>query len=475
VTLQKVSPQVLPIALARIQLPDWYYQTTENYTGFLHSFRVGTGPVLLSNEPVMRVQCERGLLWRGAVYDKYTGRAWEQTDLRNGWASLVGPPGYFTIDVNKASLKGLAPRPQVAQRILAEKQMPSVLFGAAEPVRVEGRMMRVVQTGYGGISAPRMVFKGSQYVVYSDIPDVFTPAQLQSAGTVYPPEIESVYRSELPFGTERIRELTQKVIADAATPYDRARAIQEYLEQNYIYGDVERVPAGEDVASYFLFRTQQGVCDMFATAMVLMSREAGIPARLVTGFAAGQFNPERQEYLVTHKEAHAWAELYFPGYGWIPFDPQARRTAGLMTTLESLFESSGSVFRLLSERHLFPLTLAGLTLALIYYALRPAWCRRTKPLAPQDHRGHVVRLYHQMGAFLRRRGYPRQPGQTPREYLTHLARTAPLEPALSRSLEDLTTIFHAARYSRAPITAADHQQARALVMALRRQVRSWRR
>lgn len=473
--LQKVSPPIIPLALARLQLPDWYYQTHENYTGFLRSFRLGMGPVALNNEPVLRIRCDRELLYRGMTYDRYTGRSWEQTGLEVWEAPpLEGRPG-FQISLNASALSELAPRPVVVQTIRTEKQMPSVLFGAAEPIEVAGPFSHLRQTGDGGIGVPQMVFKDSVYVVRSAIPDDFTPAQLQRAGTDYPPEIEARYRPELPFGAERIRELTQQVIAGATTPYERARAIQAYLEQNYVYGDAPRVPAGEDVASYFLFHSRQGVCDMFATAMVLMAREAGIPARLVTGFAAGRLDPDRQEYVVTGQDAHAWAELYFPGYGWIPFDPQAQRTAGLVTTLTTWFEEGRPVWRLFSGGSLFRAVLLGLILAWLYYFLRPYWRRRPLPPAPHDYRGQIVRLYHQTCTLLRRCGYPRQPGQTPREYLRALLGQAPLQGEPGSLLEEITAIFQVARYSRAPVTAADCQHVRHLTAALKRQLRRWKR
>lgn len=473
VVLQKISPQVIPIVLTRLQLPDWYYQTSENYTGFLRSFRIGTGPVALSNEPVLRIQCERALLWRGMTYDRYTGRSWEQTRTENWEIRRSESLGGFEIHLNKAAPSELAKRPVVVQKIRAEKQMPSLLFGAAEPVQVEGPFSHLRQTDGGSLLVPTMVVKGGVYLVHSAIPDDFTPAQLQSAGTDYPPQIEARYRPELPFGAERIRELTQQVIAGAKTPYERARAIQEYLEQNYVYGDIPEVPWGEDVASYFLFRSRQGVCDLFATAMVLMAREAGIPARLATGFAPGQFDPLRREYLITHKEAHAWAELYFPHYGWIPFDPQAQRTEGIMIHFATWFAEGDAALRTLSERRLFWATLLGLTAALIYYSLRPRWRRQRRPPAPQDHRGQIVRLYHQTCALLQRYGYPCRPSQTPHEYLVQLLQHAPpLEPSRG-PLEEITAIFQTARYSPIPMTAADHHHIRHLVKVLKRQARQW--
>jgi hypothetical protein len=77
------------------------------------------------------------------------------------------------------------------------------------------------------------------------------------------------------------------------------------------------------VVDYFLFDLQQGYCDYYATAMVVMARSLGIPARLAVGYATGEYDPELEAYQVTRANAHSWAEVYFPEYGWIRFEPTA--------------------------------------------------------------------------------------------------------------------------------------------------------
>ncbi|OQY33985.1 MAG: hypothetical protein B6243_05960 [Anaerolineaceae bacterium 4572_5.2] len=117
------------------------------------------------------------------------------------------------------------------------------------------------------------------------------------------------------------RDLT----ATEATPYDRAKAIEGYLRTFPYTLDLPAPPRGRDIADYFLFDLRRGYCDYYASTMAVMSRAAGLPARLVVGYASGDYDKAQDRYIVTAANAHSWVEIYFPTYGWIPFEP----TAGL--------------------------------------------------------------------------------------------------------------------------------------------------
>jgi hypothetical protein len=109
------------------------------------------------------------------------------------------------------------------------------------------------------------------------------------------------------------------------TQYDRALAIEQYLRGFEYTLDLEEPPEYHDLVDYFIFELGKGYCDYFATSMVVLSRAAGIPARLVTGYAASTYDLERDQYIVTADQAHSWAELYFPGFGWVTFEPTPGR------------------------------------------------------------------------------------------------------------------------------------------------------
>ncbi len=131
--------------------------------------------------------------------------------------------------------------------------------------------------------------------------------------------------SDLP---QRVHDLAREVaLSDPnATPYDQARAIETFLRQYPYSLDVPLPPPDVDMTDYFLFDLQRGFCDYYATAMVVLARSVGLPARLGTGFLQSPVT-ENGEQFIRQNGAHSWAEIYFPGYGWVEFEPTAPTVA----------------------------------------------------------------------------------------------------------------------------------------------------
>jgi transglutaminase-like putative cysteine protease len=165
-----------------------------------------------------------------------------------------------------------------------------------------------------------------------------TDAELQAAGTTYPDWLQQFstlpatgYRS--PDVLKQIHDLAVQVVtaARATNPYDEATAIQNYLRDpaNYAYTlSPPPKPLGVDPLWYFLFKSKQGYCEFFASAMGDMLRSLGIPTRLVNGFGPGTFDSQTHNFIVRGEDAHTWVESYFPGYGWIPFEPTPDTNGG---------------------------------------------------------------------------------------------------------------------------------------------------
>ncbi|HKV89147.1 MAG TPA: transglutaminase domain-containing protein [Candidatus Dormibacteraeota bacterium] len=170
------------------------------------------------------------------------------------------------------------------------------------------------------------------YKVY-DWSSTATIGELRAAGTGYPDWVQPFmtlspdYRP--PDVLAKIHDLAVQVVTQAkldpatASPYDIASAIEAYLRSNqFSYTLIPPVtPDGVDTMDYFLFTSHKGYCEYFATAMGDMLRSLGIPTRLVNGFGPGQFDSTVNSYVVRGEDAHTWVEVYFPSYGWIPFEP----------------------------------------------------------------------------------------------------------------------------------------------------------
>jgi len=151
-------------------------------------------------------------------------------------------------------------------------------------------------------------------------------AQLREAGEDYPQWVTDKYL-QLPANfSSRIRQLATDITAQSLTPYDKAVTITRYLRDNIEYRPtIEKTPRNKDTLEWILFEYKQGYCVYYASSEVLMLRSLGIPARMAVGFAQGERSAENT-FTVRSFHAHAWPEVYFPGIGWVEFEPTANQT-----------------------------------------------------------------------------------------------------------------------------------------------------
>src|SRR2546423_5090616 len=145
--------------------------------------------------------------------------------------------------------------------------------------------------------------------------------KLRAAPTEYSSDIRSTYL-QLPPGLDpRIQEFAREITRKATTPFDKAVAIENHLRSRFAYTlNLTGKPGGDPLA-HFLFQTRAGHCEYFASAMIIMLRTLGIPSREVNGFLRGEYNDLAGDYIVRASDAHSWVEVYFPGTGWVAFDP----------------------------------------------------------------------------------------------------------------------------------------------------------
>ena len=246
--------------------------------------------------------------WLGTTYSDYVGVGWKRGETE---ASSLG------------AYASLGPPEQPGRRPLRQQfalLVPhgATLYAASEPQSVDQPVMAQRLPQSGDLAA--LEGEADRYRVLSLVPEV-TPEELNAATAVYPAEIAELYLAlpdDLP---PRVVDLAREVTGGADTPYERALALESYLRSFPYDLKIAGPPEGRDVVDYFLFDLQRGYCDYFASAMVVMARAVRIPARLAVGYAMGHYDPQQGAYLVVEMDAHAWPELYFPGYGWIPFEP----------------------------------------------------------------------------------------------------------------------------------------------------------
>ena len=263
------------------------------------------GNISLSPEVRFTVESDRPQYWRVDAYDRYTGSGWIRTGTARGYGggTLGGPPG---------ETRTLTQEYTVVDRL-------NVVPAAWKPVSMSGEPAQFARVSdEGGFGTGRTLGQSANYTVESQVP-LTDPETLRSAGTDYPERIQSRYTNVPSSTPDRVGERTARITANADNPYDTARVVEQWLENNREYSlDIER-PEG-DIADQFLFEMEAGYCTYFATTMVTMLRSQDIPARFVVGYTTGQ-RVARDEWVVRGLDAHAWVEVYFPDVGWVRFDP----------------------------------------------------------------------------------------------------------------------------------------------------------
>lgn len=298
----------------------------QNITGFSESVNLGDiGKILRSPLVVMRVVPEGsprqfiGIKWRGVALTSFDGRHW----FNDNTEQYPLQPVAFQPDIRfrlPGSYTRLGyPRHPLRYRVLRAALSTDVLFAAARPEVVSGslRLLNLDQTD--SLHSPQHTYITFGYDVVSDIgqPSV---QELRAASADYPPDLKLLYL-RLPELNPRIAELAQSVTASGGNNYDRVVAVQNYLRDNFRYTLDPPAIEPKDPIGSFLFKSKSGYCEYFAAAMTVMLRTLDIPARLVNGFQTGTYNRIGKDFVVRARDAHSWVEVYFPDYGWIPFDP----------------------------------------------------------------------------------------------------------------------------------------------------------
>lgn len=311
--------------------------SVSGFIGFSDNVTLGQIGRLKGNDEIfMRVRLENvavipasGLRWRGVALDEFTGRGWKKSVFAERAEKKESESGFFKVgtteDVSRLT----------TQTFFVEPVDTPVLFGAPRIVAVQGKLPFVRVDSEMSVQTRPHDQERAVYRVFSDTgePDART---LRADPLQY--FVTSARYLEVPANLDpRIATLAESVVRRAAARngYDKARAIEKYLRENYGY-TLDLKAGGRDPLADFLFNVRAGHCEYFATAMAVMLRTQGIASRIVNGFLPGEFNEAAGAFTVRQSDAHSWVEVYFPqSDSWVTFDPTppAGRTPHVSTGL----------------------------------------------------------------------------------------------------------------------------------------------
>lgn len=261
--------------------------------------------------------------WKGRHYDTY---------LNGRWATTDGQTEAFAPARDTLTFEYAGRRSEMEFTFTNRAKQQSLLYSPAETVWVS-KNARVQSAPTDGSlkdaaswSAETSLTEGEQYKTKSFIANP-TVEELRAAGTEYPNWVKERYL-QIPEEIEpQLSELTLEITASQQTPYDKAQAVTTYLRNEIEYRDAieEAPPDALDPVLWVLFELKKGFCMYYASAETLMLRSIGIPARMAVGFVEGNYDEEERRYSVAYKDSHAWSEVYFPGIGWVEFEPTSNQ------------------------------------------------------------------------------------------------------------------------------------------------------
>ena len=493
-------------------------------TGFSEQVDLGTmGAIKLDQTVVMRVEfperpepfaVAEPIYFRGAAFDVYNGRSWAKS---SAYRHLVGrsADGLFRVADAPPPREGQA---GLRQDILIEALDTTTLFGVSFVQSIKGAFDFLRVDEMGGLSLPYEPAARFQYSALS------FPARIQEEERLarslsYPQAIIDQYL-QLPELSPKVGALAQQVTAEARTPYERIVAIEGHLRSAYRYSLDVGTTVPVNPVEEFLFARKTGYCEHYATAMVMMVRALGIPARLVTGFLPGEWNGFGRYYTIRQRDAHAWVEVYFPRSGWVTFDPTPSAPAAASNQLwagagrvidsvrlkwdrfiiqyslrdqikmaQGIRDQSdkvrGQALGLVATIHRWAIGLqtwagqltrmrglpwtAGLAGCLLLLLIAKAGLRRLRQRHnrpskfPTMRQAAVVRLYSRMLEMLATHGIVKTPGATALEFAGTIATKW---ADVGRYVAPLTELYCRVRFGQAPLSQEELEQAETLLNEL---------
>ncbi|MEX2414866.1 MAG: transglutaminase-like domain-containing protein [Paenibacillaceae bacterium] len=448
---------------------------------------------------VLRVETDQRSYLRGETKSLYTGKGWELSDLDESAATVNAS---FQTELEPFNW-GKAPTYESVEveqiiRLTNDKSYP-VLFGAypissiVNVQNVQGQTRGLPSDAFWTPAQGELRWNSNvpypfMYTIHSKLPLIDETALLEVPTLEYEGELWAPYLQLPETLPDRVRELTEEITSEAETPYEKVKLIETYLQENFEYTNRPDLRLGEsaDFVDRFLFEIQSGYCDYFSTSMAVMVRTLGLPARWVKGYTGGGLDVEEylnagipeelanligiQTYIVKNSDAHSWVEVYFDGWGWLPFEPtsgfilptviqEGQALAPELDPLANLTDIDGNGAT--NDSWFTPLKiLVGvcllLGLSIVLFGIRFGWWRdlwayrsqrrelNMNQQALQEISG-IIRMF-------RRKGYIRYLHETMRESFT---RWNEQNRWLKKDLDQLLALMEKAKYSPYPISNDD--------------------
>jgi Transglutaminase-like enzymes, putative cysteine proteases len=449
--------------------------------------------------PVMTITTTHRSYWRGETKTEYSGQGWTVNDETERLRlATVGKDWELPLIEGRDKAEIM----KVDQQIrMARNDVYPVLF-AASPIT----SVHWVDDPDASVLPKSLKWAvNEQELIWSDKPSRKFPQSYSVTSEVVVLDEEGLRKTEAEFSDNpaetkkylqlpsslpgRVRSLAMTITAAAVDDYDKAKLIETYLRENFQYTNKpdksKLTGTSEDFVDQFLFELKEGYCDYFSTAMAVLSRSIGLPARWVKGFSPGvlpapdygpsaggipseaERNPDGAgTYTVRNSDAHSWVEIYFDGYGWIPFEPTAGFTfpysvpevqeeaaptpAAEVDTEPVQEEVSDSGSSANYSALIWSAVSAAAVIIVILVLLRMPWIRsRYRSYSGND---RIVWETEKLLRLCRRKGYERLEHETLREAIL---RWSPSHKRLYQLFREVLDQFEQAKYSSVQATSAD--------------------
>ncbi len=433
---------VVPVPPIYLRLGSLFQRELSSGFSFLPNSLLLGGGLPRGEDIILELKGEGPSLLRAGTYDYFSGRYWVKTF--SGFTTLRSEGNKFIISSPKSS-------PSETRLEVYVKQENSLLLpplGFAGPFFFLGRRVNILtpphpcEIKFTTDILPAYLIKGADNTLSA----VFSRRGEISYEVISQPDIpwqesflSSVYLQK-PI-SQQTAELANTLTASLKDDYQKAVAIQSYLQKHYSYRLSGSPPPQDNGVEWFLFKSRKGDCDFFASAMCILLREAGIPSRVAVGYSVGEYDTKKGVWVVRQRDAHMWVEAYIKGKGWMTFDPTPPGGSAFQEFLLSLQR-----YYLLHKRKMVPLALSFFSLVLLLSLLRISFKETREKKEEITSKKRLVLSYLSLCRRLAKMGLPlRRSHNTLREWFQSVAPL--LLPPFLESLAEITSICEETCYS----------------------------